>query len=35
MREVLEWKGVIVVDVNIDYSQNAELMVKVIPEGVS
>ncbi|KAK0649743.1 acetolactate synthase [Cercophora newfieldiana] len=35
VKKALAWKGVVVVDVNIDYSQNAELMAKVIPEGVS
>ena len=35
MKEALAWKGVVVVDVNIDYSQNAELMANVIAEGVS
>ncbi|KAK4443520.1 putative acetolactate synthase [Podospora aff. communis PSN243] len=35
MRDALTWKGVVVVDVTIDYSQNGELMAKVIPEEVS
>ncbi|KAK0612201.1 thiamine diphosphate-binding protein [Immersiella caudata] len=35
MKEALTWKGVVVVDVRIDYSQNAGLMANVIPDEVS
>jgi len=35
MKEALEFKGVCVVDVEIDYSQNHDLMSKVVVDGIS